>query len=139
MSKIVYADFNLPPIASDLRLSIKMPFSEQRSWRWYVSVVLLVLAFADLTVPGLCRSESGLVQLPKTATTHLSARILAQAPGSSSITMDGADDCWCCCSHIRPSTHFQLKTQPAVGGIETVYFRGAPQDFTSDLYHPPRS
>lgn len=104
-----------------------------------MSVVLLVLALADLTVPGLCKSESGPVPLPMAGTAHLSASILMRAPRSSSITMDGEDDCWCCCSHIRPSAHFELTTQFGAVAIEVNYFKGAAQSFIQDLYHPPRS
>lgn len=68
-------------------------------FRKHVTLGLLLYALLDLTVPGLCH-EVGAVQAPSAASIGSNP-----APGDAFPSIPGAedDDCFCCCSHIRPA------------------------------------
>lgn len=106
-----------------------------RTRRRVLALFLLVWAVADLSVPGFCRTDGAL----SAGQTAMMAS--AASPGDSNPlkTGDYEEDCFCCCTHIIPSLHFEL----AAGLVftpELVYTpQTKPMEFHGSVYHPPRS
>lgn len=118
-------------------------------WRKGLTAFLLLWTLADLSVPGLCRSDNDRSQdlqppVSSASNTFFSRQqsivinIGVPARGQqSSSTSD--EDCFCCCSHIVPALHFQIPAiSESVPGIALYHFNSVTASVLP-LYHPPRS
>lgn len=108
----------------------------RQSWRKFVVVSFMVWVVLDLAVPNLCSAEE--LILPD-GTGSVASVVTNANPLPHQQAPTGEEDCFCCCSHITPST------APALVVLETTRpewppFRvEAPEDHSFSLYHPPRS
>lgn len=108
----------------------EMPRKGQR----LVALFLLLWAFADLGVQGICQTD-GTLPLPQ-ASAGLSAS--SESSGQRQATRID-DDCFCCCSHIFFSPHFELSV-PLVEQQELSLFLGRePEIYLATPSLPPRS
>ena len=111
-----------------------------RSWmqsalRKLVAVFVLVWALGDLGVPGLCQTD--FPDFGAAQSTLVSAqRNVSHQQQSESF---GEDDCFCCCSHIAPATPVALSEGAIAVADWPEYVIEKPREFSSSLYHPPRS
>lgn len=116
-------------------------------WQKGLAAFLLLWAIADLSVPGLCKSDNDRspdVQ-PVVASVNASQAgpqdVIRKAVRGSgqqgTSTLD--EDCFCCCSHIVPAPHFQLPAIAASLPALTVYHFEQVTASTAPPYHPPRS
>lgn len=106
-----------------------------RRWHRFVALFILLWAVVDMTVPSLCESDGGfLLPVPQ----QQSSVSVDTDRGSQPATPAQEDDCFCCCSHISPTPHFEFK---AVAFSEE-YTAAAPGlqllEFAEAHYHPPR-
>lgn len=86
------------------------------TWQKGLAAFLLLWALADLGVPGLCKSDNdrspevqpvaALVNASQTGPQDVMQKAGKGSGQHDSSTLD--EDCFCCCSHIVPSAHFQL-------------------------------
>ena len=125
-----------------------MGVSRKRSvWHKGLAAFLLLWALADLSVPGLCKSDNDrspdaqpIVASVKASQAGSQDVVRKAVPGSGqqgTSTFD--EDCFCCCSHIVPSAHFQLPAITAsVPGLTVYHFEQVTASAPA-LYHPPRS
>lgn len=106
-----------------------------RRWHRVVALVILLWAVVDMAVPSLCEADSGFL-IP-----------LTQQQSSMSVDSDKSsqpadpaheDDCFCCCSHISPTPHFEFTTV----AFSEEYAATTPRlhllEFAEPHYHPPR-
>lgn len=101
---------------------------KQRSFQRVVAMLLLTLSFVDIAVidffvPELCEREGAIISMAKAAevASHVGTdegSRLADATDNknqdSSLPSAFDEDCFCCCSHILPTAHFDfpiLQTQ----------------------------
>lgn len=100
----------------------------------FVALSLLLFAGLDLGVPSLCRAESILPSPSHTDDPSIDEH--GPAPASPK---QGPDDCFCCCTHVRP--------QPITRGIGPLAELGEnllirlplePELRATPLFHPPR-
>ena len=119
------------------------------TWRTFFASLLLLWAFADLSVPGLCKSDNdganGPQQESMSVRTGQSPRLVASSvtafsnPGQQQSAPDRNDeDCFCCCVHVAPSTHFRLPELVNVAPELAMYSFHQVTASTPSLYHPPR-
>lgn len=114
--------------------------------RRVAAVLLLVWAFCDLTIPGLCQSDNpttssaAILQSSPNRAAHVS--ISEHRDDKSPLTAPSSgdsDDCWCCCSHIVPSVLIV-----SLGPIFQVpndldsYSPDDPRWLASKLFQPPK-
>ena len=135
-----------------------MRWSQIADFRRIIALALLFWAFADLAVPGWCKTDESApvttatdsdssaldlkpdrdsevcrVEKPAPAASHIS---LAQQPSDQE---QGEDDCWCCCSHITPTPHFALARVEAIMPAEEMAELHCASGIPSLQYHPPRA
>ena len=105
------------------------------NWRRILALFLLVWAVADLSVPGFCQTDGA---LPERQTTTLTS---ASHPKDSNPLKSGdyEDDCFCCCTHILPSVHFELAAGLVFTPEVVCTPLAKPKEFHGSVYHPPRS
>lgn len=117
-------------------------------WRSWVALGILTWALLDLTVPGLCTTEEERFPSPaptSAETVDSSTTIARQATqigranpvSSSQGNLD--DGCWCCCSHVVPSPHFEMAVLSTLDSQDLALFESSLQGWFSPPYHPPRS
>jgi hypothetical protein len=117
------------------------------SWRRLIAGFIVLWAMMDLTVPGVCQSDD----LEATLASALSVtHIITPATGTSSISntsndsipdqdQPGPEDCFCCNSHIAPTSVFYVSAPFSFMGFERPPSLGSPHDFSPFLYHPPKA
>ena len=122
-----------------------------------ITMFFLLWTLADLSVPGLCRTDYDRPQdsqVPAYVRDNASASAspdasVARRP-SSAVTagvpaqkQQGPpsldEDCFCCCSHIVPALHFQLPAISESAPVLTIYHFNSVTASALPLYHPPRS
>lgn len=131
-------------------ISIQMQRSRYSSlWRKGLTAFFLLWTLADLSVPGLCRTDNDRsqdLQVPSYAADNASgprqpsASVTARIPSprpQGSPSLD--EDCFCCCSHIVPALHFQVPAISESAPVLTVYHFNCVTTSALPLYHPPRS
>jgi hypothetical protein len=100
----------------------------------------------DLTIPGLCTTgEERLPTVPAVtgildsgvALVKQSVDVSAGNPASSQAPLS-EDDCWCCCSHIVPASHFQVAVLARTTFQESPAFEHSERGWFASPYHPPR-
>ena len=115
--------------------------------RWF-AVLLFIFAFADLsadlTSPQLCCEGIGNLVISSAASAQYingaTAFIIADdfKHEQSSDSSDIEEDCFCCCSHILPSVHFDvavLEIKPPASLPANATLPTAPPQ---KPFHPPR-
>lgn len=96
---------------------------------------MLVYALFCFTAPDACRGDDA-VSTPLTSTGFKASQVDNSVPASPQ-ELD-RDDCFCCCSHVAPST-----PTLAVGMIEAVFVRTVSIPsyvpiLADYFFHPPR-
>lgn len=112
-----------------------------------VALFFILFAFADLSVPQLCCEELGGSSLPSASlassnnqSDELSLSLASGRPqqNPSKNTEESDEDCFCCCSHIVPGSHFNvalLEMKSAVTNPADNFLPTSPPDAQ---FHPPR-
>jgi len=103
-----------------------------RKWLRVVAALLLLFAFADLSVPGVCQTDD---PLPGQIAPSFGN---CQMGGNSAFQGNPGDDCFCCCTHIVPTSHFELVIGVCVTPEVRSTGQGQVKIFHSPVYHPPR-
>src|SRR4029079_3715211 len=81
-----------------------------------IALFFILFAFADLSIPQLCSEEFGGCSLPSSnleSSSYQSDRLSLSAPGQTQQQQSESgehfdEDCFCCCSHIVPGSHFTV-------------------------------
>ena len=104
-------------------------------WQRIAALFILLWAVVDMSVPSLCQADSDFLPVPQQQSATLS---VDQNRDSQPAFPSNDDDCFCCCSHVSPTPHFELSV--IASRQETV----APDpvihrlEYTEPHYHPPR-
>ena len=99
-------------------------------WRKTVALFLLAFGVACVSIPGFC-SDAISVSSSLHGTHNVSSSV--------GIGGDIDGDCWCCCAHIVPMTHFDLGIRFLVVADSAI---SAPRSLSGDIpthFQPPRS
>lgn len=107
-----------------------------RKVRKTVAIVLLLWTAIDIAVPNLCASDRALIPDAQLIMTSAQPSASHDSPGSRFIS---DDDCFCCCSHIVPTSHFVMATSLQVAPAEAEVACSRTDGLPTSLYHPPRS
>jgi len=95
----------------------------------------------DLSVPQVCTAD---FDAPAPiADASNTPQVLATSPeshddGSSSIPFQQDDDCFCCCSHVLPSSFVLVERLKAVSSTEKEDDAPVPYRPANTPFHPPR-
>jgi hypothetical protein len=117
-------------------------------WQTWVALAMLSWALLDLTVPGFCTDEEESFPPPESTAAQTVnpgstiARGAAQVSGTDPLSRSQNrldDGCWCCCSHVVPSPHFQTAILSSLDLQELPVFESQSLGSFSPPYHPPRS
>jgi len=110
--------------------------------------MLLLWALADLSVPGLCKTdadrsqdsqaESPLTDSPQMQRRSVSATLSVSIPAQHSGPTLG-EDCFCCCAHIVPASHYSVDSFQFTVPALTFYDFSQVTVAVPSPYHPPRS
>jgi hypothetical protein len=103
--------------------------------RKFVAAFVLVWALGDLSVPGFCKTDIPDFGVPQSSSVSVQSSVFHQQQSQSSVE----DDCFCCCAHITPSSPVVLSTIAIAIADWPAYVVEKPREFSSSLYHPPRS
>ena len=117
---------------SDFQLSYKPV--RHRAWQKWLAVALLIWAGIDMALPSVCGED--LLGLSTQATSVESV----YSPGKSDqFSFAYEDDCFCCCSHIFPSPHFELSSMVASTPVQVISLGDQPEGLIPSHSQPPRS
>lgn len=126
---------------------------EKRLLQRSIVLFLLIFALSDITSANPCADELGLFPLEKidTCKTTLPLAIsdnqncLATIVEAQDLQHDhsqnnqtSCEDCFCCCSHILPSSHISpepLEIQLQIADLHKLFLPAAPP---RDTFRPPR-
>lgn len=108
---------------------------KQHTWQKYVASILLIWAVIDVSIPAVCHSEGQLEHGP-TAVLLTSS---SNSTGTHSSRFAYEDDCFCCCSHIVASPHFELGDVLNLSPANLALSLGLPLESVETIPHPPRS
>ena len=112
-----------------------------------VALFFILFTFTDLSVPQLCREELGGHALPSASlassnnqSDELSLSVASRQPQQqqSESSEHAYEDCFCCCSHIVPGSHFRvalLELKSPVTNPADLFLPTSPPDTP---FHPPR-
>lgn len=101
----------------------------------FIALALLLWTAVDLSIPSICRAEDSSWNLGQnTGIAQRHEGQVSQAPG-----FQGDDDCFCCCSHIVPSSHFAVNAEARVVSSTTVPRSHQIDQDPRSLFHPPKS
>lgn len=113
-----------------------------------VALFFILFTFADLLIPQLCREELGGPSLPRPSLpgsnrqsdelslSAASGRPQQQQQSESSEHSD--EDCFCCCSHIVPSSHFNVALLELKSPVTNPADDFLPTSQPDTPFHPPR-
>ena len=112
-----------------------------------VALFFIQFAFADLSIPQLCRPETG-------GSLHPTAHISSSNSRSDELSFSGAsdrseqqqsktnehsdEDCFCCCSHIVPGSHFNVDLLDLESPVTNLAHHSLPTSVPNSPFHPPR-
>jgi hypothetical protein len=88
-----------------------------------VAIFFLLWTLADLTVPQVCLAD---FDTP------------ANGAGVSNGAYHQDDDCFCCCSHVMPSSFVLIERLKPLSSVEKQNDGVVPNRPTSAPFHPPR-
>ena len=112
-----------------------------------VAVFFVLFAFADLLVPQLCSEELGGRSLPSSSATSssnnsdelsLSVASDRSQQEQSKDSKHSDEDCFCCCSHIVPSSHFTVALLELNSIVINPPDHFLPTSPPNTPFHPPR-
>ncbi len=75
-----------------------------RKWHKTVALFILLWAVLDLAVPSLCQAEDDFSFIPRQSSAVMSNSSSQSQPTSGATV----DDCFCCSSHVAPTSQFNL-------------------------------
>jgi hypothetical protein len=75
-----------------------------RKWHKTVTLFILLWAVLDLAVPSLCQAEDDFSFIPRQSSAVMSNSSSQSQPTSGATV----DDCFCCSSHVAPTSQFNL-------------------------------
>ena len=98
----------------------------------------------DMSVPGVCQSDD--LEAALASARHLTQASvqgagvtdLSATPNDNGPDQSGPEDCFCCCSHIAPTSFFYIARPFSLVGSGAPYAVGSPHDFSPPFYHPPK-
>jgi hypothetical protein len=101
----------------------------------FVALLLLLWTAVDLSIPSICRGEDPGSNMGQGASVvQRQDTDLSQPPG-----FQDDDDCFCCCSHIVPSSHFMADAEAHAVSSTAVLCESQIDQYPRSLFHPPRS
>lgn len=103
--------------------------------RKFVALFVLIWALGDLSMPGLCRTDLPDFGAPQSTSVSAQPSVSHQQQSQSSVE----DDCFCCCPHVAPASPVSLSATAITLADWPAYVTEKPREFSSSLYHPPRS
>lgn len=120
------------------------------AWQTWFASFLLLWTLADLSVPGLCQSDDDGSPVSTVASQSENSSQVGQATSFEAqfrmasntgqpIAPSSQEDCFCCCAHIVPSSHFQVATFELAEQALPFYHFNQVTTAAPPLYHPPRS
>src|SRR2546427_12352987 len=118
-----------------------MRLASPARWRTWVALAMLMWVLFDLRVPGPCTDEEERLPLPAAAAQTLDpgttiTRGITQASGNNPVSSSQSrldDGCWCCCSHVAPSPHFQTAILSPLDSEELPVFESSSQGWFAPL------
>lgn len=112
-----------------------------------VALFFILFTFADLLIPQLCRGELGGRSLPSASATSaskysdkssLSIPIGQPQEEQSKNSEHSDEDCFCCCSHIVPGSHFSVALVELKSPVTNLADHSLPTSLPNIPFHPPR-
>lgn len=112
-----------------------------------VALFFILFTFADLSVPQLCCEELGGSSLPSASlassynqSDELSLSAASGQPrhNQSQNTEESDEDCFCCCSHIVPGSHYNVALLELNTPVTNPAERFLPTSPPDTPFHPPR-
>ena len=107
-----------------------------------VAIFFLLWTLIDLSVPQVCMADFDAPAPIADASSNpqiLATSLESHDDGSSSIPLQQDDDCFCCCSHVLPSSSVHVERLKAVSSIEKDDDAPAPYRPVNAPFHPPRT
>ncbi len=113
----------------------------RKSWPKLLAFVLLVWTAVDISLPMVVCNSEGQLLLNRGAGLVLSssAPSTPRQGGSQQSRYAYEDDCFCCCSHIVPTQHFELLAMLRAVPTNFIPTNGEARGIAESVYHPPRS
>jgi hypothetical protein len=114
-------------------------------WRRFIAGFIVLWAMMDLTVPGVCQSDdleatlASALSVTHTTAPVTGARDVSNTPNDNSPDQPGPEDCFCCCSHIAPTSVFHITVLYSFMGFQRPYSLSSLHDFSTFLHHPPKA
>ena len=112
-----------------------------------IAVFFILFAFTDLSLPQICSEELGGRCLQGVSQPGLSdrARELSVSESSgqteqqpSQNTEGSSEECFCCCSHIVPGSHFCVDLFELESLVTAAVNHSLPTSSPNNPFHPPR-
>jgi hypothetical protein len=112
-----------------------------------VALFFVLFTFADLSIPQLCGGELGGYSLPNASLPFsngqsdelsLSAAPEQPQPQESEGSEHPEEDCFCCCSHIVPGSHFNVALLCLKSPVRPQANQFLPTSLPDIPFHPPR-
>jgi hypothetical protein len=102
------------------------------------AVLLLAWTSADLCGPGFCLHDREPIAPWSSRAPGTPAAVNAAGPAQAdAATVDGPDDCFCCCHCIDVRVRFQLPVGCSFASMVSPGHSSAPVSISSLLDHPP--
>jgi hypothetical protein len=116
------------------------------TWRRFVAGFILIWALLDLSIPGVCQSDD-LESTPVSAQEMKSAQQAASStvqdysaiPDGNPSDQSGPEDCFCCCSHVTPTSTFSMPGPILNERYSSPDLTLSPLEYSPILYHPPHA
>jgi hypothetical protein len=107
----------------------------------FVAIFFLLWTLTDLSVPEVCMADFDAPASLAGASTE--QPVLATSPqrhdsGSPSVPYQPDDDCFCCCSHVLPSSFADVERLKALSTVERDDDGTVPYRPINTPFHPPR-
>jgi hypothetical protein len=124
---------------SDPAIIKQKPASTKR--RIYRSVAIFFLAWTvlDLSIPQFCAADANSPQSYTESDRNLAAsHASAPLPGPDNSPVERDDDCFCCCSHVLPSSFNRVEILTVLACMGDLPSATAPPISLTVPFHPPR-
>lgn len=100
------------------------------------AIILLLMVCVDLAVPSLCAAESVPVFGPPQ---QVGWSPVSSDPAAPVAPVLGEEDCFCCCSHIKPAAKVLVTAGFAVAEESPAQTpQLAPLQLATLIFHPPK-
>lgn len=108
-----------------------------------VAIALFIFALADLAYPQSCCDE--FLSFFETASVVSITSATAECSGAAGSQRDAQsdpagtqDDCFCCCTHVMPTPHFDLAAPCVQSPPVDLELTSLPSLSPARIFHPPR-